>query len=170
MIIREMEEIYRKYSPELYRYLLSMTHSASDAEDLLSETFLRALAKLSTFRGDSSIRTWLYSIARNVWIESLRKSRNIRNTLSLDDLLEIYIDDNILSNISTGLMAQRIKTCLCDMDERSRQVILLRSEGYSYAEISERLQITASSARVLEHRTRKRLRELLIKEGFIDER
>lgn len=165
MIIREMEEIYKKYSPELYRYLLSLTHSSADAEDLLSETFLRALAKLSTFRGDSSIRTWLYAIARNVWIESLRKSRD---TLNLDDMLEIYIDDNILASVSTGIMAQRIKAYLTDMDERTRNVILMRSEGYSYAEIAAKLQISDNSARVIEHRTRKRLKDLLIKEGFID--
>lgn len=166
MVIREMEEIYRKYSPELYRYLLSQTHSTADAEDLLSETFLRALARLSTFRGDSSIRTWLYAIARNVWIESLRKSRD---TLSLEDMLEIYIDDNIPSSVSTKIMIQRIKTHLSGMDERVRDIILLRSEGYSYAEIAGKLQISDSSARVIEHRARKKLRDLLVKEGLIDE-
>lgn len=166
MLIREMEEIYQKYSPELYRYLLSLTHSPPDAEDLLSETFLRALAKLSTFRGDSSVRTWLYSIARNVWIESLRKTRN---TVNLDDMLELYIEDNILTDVSGGLLAQQVKIHLSRMDERAQNIVLMRSEGYSYAEIAERLQITPSSARVLEHRTRKKLRDLLIKEGFIDE-
>lgn len=166
MVSREMEEIYRKYSPELYRYLLSQTRSPADAEDLLSETFLRALAKLSTFRGDSSIRTWLYAIARNVWIESLRKSRD---TLNLDDMLEIYLEDNILASVSGRMMAQRIRAHLAGMDERARDVILLRSEGYSYAEIGARLQISDSSARVIEHRARKKLKALLIKEGLINE-
>lgn len=99
MIIREIGEIYKKYSPELYRYLLSLTHRSADAEDLLSETFLRALAKLSTFRGDSSIRTWLYAIARNVWIESLRKSRD---TLNLDE----DFDPSILQKVPTRFVTQ----------------------------------------------------------------
>ncbi|MDO5541106.1 MAG: RNA polymerase sigma factor [Eubacteriales bacterium] len=165
MAVHEAEKIYIEYSTELYRYFLSLTHSSTDAEDLLSETFIRALKKLPSFRGDSSVRTWLYSIARNVWFEFIRKSRD---ALNLDDMLEVYIDDSILDAVSNSMLAERVRLHLMNMDERAQKVVLMRSEGYSYDEISGKLQITSNSARVIEHRTKKKLKELLIREGFID--
>lgn len=165
-MIHDIEQIYTTYSPELYRYLLSLTHSSADAEDLLSDTFLRALVKLPTFRGDSSIRTWLYAIARNTWLEHLRK---VRDTLNVDDLLELYIEDYVLSDVSAVILLNQVKAALTGMGERAQRIILMRSEGYSYEEIAAKLQISPSSARVIEHRTRKKLKELFIKEGLINE-
>ena len=52
------------------------------------------------------------------------------------------------------------------MNPRARQVVELRAQGYAYAEIARQLQITESSARVLEHRTRTALQQILQKEGY----
>lgn len=165
-MFRELEKIYTKYSVELYRYLFSLTHSAADAEDLLSETFLRALRKLPSFREDCSVRTWLYAIARNVWLEFVRKSHSGKY---LEDLLEVYLDDNNFDYAAGQILTECIRQKLQQMDARPRNVILLRSEGYSYEEIAEKLQITANSARVIEHRARRKLKEMLLKEGILDE-
>ena len=82
MKLPELETLYTLYRADLYRYLCHLTHDAAEAEDLLSETFLRALRRLPTFRGDCAVKTWLFGIARNIWLESLRKRRD---TVSLDD-------------------------------------------------------------------------------------
>ena len=58
-----LEQLYLAYRQDVYRYLCSLTRNASDAEDLLSETFLRALTRLPFFRGDCSAKTWLFGIA-----------------------------------------------------------------------------------------------------------
>ncbi len=165
-MFHELEQIYVKYSAELYRYLFSLTHNAADAEDLLSETFLRALRKLPSFRGDSSIRTWIYAIARNVWLEFVRKSHQGKN---VNDMLEVYLDDNNFEHVAGQILTEYIREQMLQMNERTRNVILLRSEGYSYEEIAEKLQITANSARVIEYRVRRKLRETLLKEGMVDE-
>ena len=161
-----MEEIYRKYSAELFGYLVSQTRSRSDAEDLLSETFVRALTALSSFRGESSIRTWLYAIARNVWLEHLRKSRRIAD---MDDLLGVYAEDSVAEHALARMAVRRIEAELERMDERTRMIVRMRSEGYGYEEISERLNMAAATARVIEHRARKKLKELLQREGLLDE-
>ena len=161
-----MEEIYRRYSGELFGHLISLTRSRADAEDLLSETFVRALKGLSSFRGESSIRTWLYAIARNVWLEHVRRSRS---AASIDDLLGIYVEDSVADDALARIAVGRIRECLAAMDERTRNIVVMRSEGYSYDEIAARQQMTASSARVIEHRARKKLKELLAKEGLTDE-
>ena len=161
-----MDEIYRLYSAELFGYLITLTRSKADAEDLLSETFLRALTALSSFRSESSIRTWLYAIARNVWLEHLRKSRRATN---IDDLLGVYVEDSVAEHAIASMAVQRVREYLSQADERTRSIVLMRSEGFSYSEIAERTGISASSARVIEHRTRKKLKELLSKEGLMDE-
>lgn len=164
MPIPELEELYNAYRTDLYRYLCHLTHDPAEAEDLLSETFLRALRRLHTYRGDCAVKTWLFGIARNVWLESLRKRRP---TVSADDLLETYLTDDTLSDhTDTRLQWQRVQALLQQKDDRARRVVQLRAQGYSYAEIAARLGISESSARVIEHRTRTWLKQQLAKEGY----
>lgn len=160
----ELEQLYNTYRTDLYRYLCHLTRDPAEAEDLLSETFLRALRRLHTYRGDCEVKTWLFGIAHNVWLESLRKRRP---TVSADDLLETYLtDDTLPDHTDTRLQWQRVRALLQQKDDRARRVVQLRAEGYSYAEIAARLGISESSARVIEHRTRTWLKQQLAKEGY----
>ena len=160
----ELEELYNTYRNDLYRYLCHLTHDPAEAEDLLSETFLRALRRLHTYRGDCAVKTWLFGIARNIWLESLRKRHP---TVSADDLLETYLtDDTLPDHTDTRLQWQRVQALLQQKDDRARRVVQLRAQGYSYAEIAARLGISESSARVIEHRTRTWLKQQLAKEGY----
>ena len=61
MKLPELETLYTLYRADLYRYLCHLTRDTAEAEDLLSETFLRALRRLPTFRGDCAVKTWLFS-------------------------------------------------------------------------------------------------------------
>lgn len=88
--MQEIEQIYTQYRQDVYRYLCSLTRDAALAEDLLSETFLRALTGLSGFRKGACVRTWLFSIARHVWIDGLRRKRHV---LSGDELLARYVEE-----------------------------------------------------------------------------
>ena len=160
----ELEELYNTYRTDLYRYLCHLNHDPAEAEDLLSETFLRALRRLHTYRGDCVVKTWLFGIAHNVWLESLRKRRP---TVSADDLLETYLtDDTLPDHTDTRLQWQRVQALLQQKDDRARRVVQLRAQGYSYAEIAARLGISESSARVIEHRTRTWLKQQLAKERY----
>ena len=112
----ELEELYNTYRTDLYRYLCHLTHDPAEAEDLLSETFLRALRRLHTYRGDCAVKTWLFGIAHNVWLESLRKRRP---TVSADDLLETYLtDDTLPDHTDTRLQWQRVQALLQQKDDR----------------------------------------------------
>lgn len=62
MNIPELDELYALYRADLYRYLCRLTRDSAAAEDLLSETFLRALKGAVTFRGESGVKTWLFTI------------------------------------------------------------------------------------------------------------
>lgn len=88
--MQDLETLYQLYSQDIYRYLYSLTHDPHWSEDLLSETFLKAVRGFSSFEKRSSIKTLLFMIACNVWIDSLRRKRPC---LSSDDLLANYIED-----------------------------------------------------------------------------
>ena len=176
MKLPELEELYRRYRMDLYRYLCFLTHDPVQAEDLLSETFVRVIKRLPTFRGECEVKTWLFGIARNIWLESLRKRRptvsadDLRRrhqSVSLDDLMERYITDDALTETTAARQKlRRVQALLQQKDERTRSVVYLRAQGYSYQEIAQKLQITEASARVVEHRTRAWLKATLQKEGY----
>lgn len=106
MPLPELEELYTLYRTDLYRYLCHLTHDPTEAEDILSETFLRAMRRLPTYRGDCAAKTWLFGIARNIWLESLRKRRP---DVSADDLLENYLaEDTLTEHTDTRLQWQRV--------------------------------------------------------------
>ena len=162
-----IEKLYTAYRDDVYRYLVSLTHDAARAEDLLSETFLQALQSIDRFEARSGEKTWLFGIARNIWLESLRKRRD---TVSLDDpeaMLERCLGRDTLADTTDARRAlARVRELLGEMNPKARQVVELRAQGYSYAEIAPRLQITENSARVLEHRARAVLQQTLQKEGY----
>ena len=70
----KISQWFFEYSDDIYQFLLYKLGS-SDVEDLVQEVFIRALKSLKTFKGNSSPKTWLYSIARNMAIDEIRKRK-----------------------------------------------------------------------------------------------
>lgn len=166
--MQEIEQIYTQYRQDVYRYLCSLTRDAALAEDLLSETFLRALTGLSGFRKGACVRTWLFSIARHVWIDGLRRKRHV---LSGDELLARYVEEGgpgappFETQVDARALAARAKELLQTRRPPAGEVLWLRAQGYSFAEIAQRCGVSESAARTLDFRTRHWLREQLQKEG-----
>lgn len=159
-----IEELYRRYRDDVYRYLVSLTHDSNLAEDLLSETFLCAMQKAGTFRGQSSEKIWLFGIARNLWLQSLQKNRP---TVEYSDLLGVYMEDQVGENYDFRQLAERVAQLLDALPQRERTIVQLRAQGLPYDEIATRCGIRAGSARVIEYRVRQFLKETLRKEGFL---
>ncbi len=159
--MKQIEKLYELYKQDLYFYLLSLTHNPTLSEDLLSETFIQAITSISSFKGQSSIKTWLFSIARNMWLRHLRKEKP---TVEYNDLLEIYVSDSLEKSVITKETAHRISTLLSEKDERTQKIVGLRIEGYSYSDIANETGISEGSARVIDFRTKKWIRAILEKE------
>ena len=136
--MKDFEKLYYLHKEELYRYLLGLTHHPEQAGDLMQETFLQAMLSIGRFRQQSSVRTWLFAIGRNLWLKELRKHRETLH---------------------------RIKKLMRQKDERANLVFSMRVSGYSYAQIAQKAGISESSARVLEHRIRTWLKQQLEKGG-----
>ncbi len=160
--MKTIEWLYRNYKEDLYSYILSLSKNQEEAEDILSETYLRALRGIWSFRAESSIKTWLFSIARNVWYESLRKNPMEE---SFEGYLSYRLEENLEDQALNKILAQRIIQILESEDSRSRKVFRLKLLGYSHREIGEKLNISESSSRVIYYRVREKTRNTLAQEG-----
>lgn len=150
------------YKQDIYIYLLSLTCNPTLSEDLLSETFVKAITSIGNFKGKSSVKTWLFSIARNLWLQKIRKEKH---TVQYNDLLGLYVSQSLEERYITKETASRIRKLLLKKDERTQKVVNMRVEGYSYAEIADEVNISEGSARVINFRTKKWIKEILEKEG-----
>lgn len=160
-----IKDLYEKYKQDVFIYLLSITHNKALSEDLVSETFLSAIKSLPNFKGKSDIKTWLFSIARHKWYEYLRKEKS---TTSLEFFIQQYIqeDSSIERSSYHNEVSNRILDLLNKEDKRTKDIVMMRVEGYSFYEIGNKFKISEGSARVIDFRIKKKLREILIKEGF----
>lgn len=158
-------ELFDHYYKDIYTYLYSLSHDASLSEDLTSEVFLEVAKSIATFRGESDIKTWLFSIARHKWYAYLRKKKTQLPTESIHNLY----DSNFVGTQNTSFpndLEQIIKTLLDGETETTKEVFQLRLNGYSYFEISEKLNISENSARVVFFRVKTKIKKYLEKEGF----
>ena len=160
--------IYEKYKKDVFTYLISLSNNPTLSEDLVSETFLAAIKSLPNFKGDSDIKTWLFSIARYKWYDYLRKKSEVVN---FEDLAEIYLQgpDNIERSFINKTIASKITAFLNEQEARTKDIVIMRIEGYSFHEIATKYNISENSARVINFRAKRRIRKLLEKEGLGDD-
>jgi len=159
-------QLVLKYQDRLFNGVARMLGSASDAEDVLQESFLQAYRKLSTFRECSSFYTWIYRIAINAAINLRRKER--RNlTLSehaqFNERLVTDSDSAPAHRLEQSEDVREIQDGLNQLSDEHRNILVLREiEGMSYEDISEILAMPIGTVRSRLHRARLQLRDCLI--------
>lgn len=146
--------LYRRHTPSLYPFVLRVVGGAdAEAEDVVQETWLRAVRGLPRFRWDSSFRTWLMGIGLNRAREVLRKRKRRGEITELPDVGE---DPPPLAD---RMDLERAIQCLPD---GYRTVLILHDvEGFTHPEISERLDIAIGTSRSQLHHARRALRKML---------
>lgn len=159
-----IEKLYTKYKQGVYHYLLHLTRDPILAEDLLQETFVKSISSIGNFKGNSSVKTWLFGIARNLWLQSLRHDKP---SLEYNDLLGLYVVDSLEDRVISRHIVDRIHALLSEKEETVQRVIHMRIRGMSYSEISEAVGISENSARVINFRIKRWLKSTLEKEGLI---
>ena len=158
-----LAELFEKYYIDVYTYLYSLCHDASLSEDLASDVFLEVVKSISTFRGESDIKTWLFSIARHRWFAYLKKKNRQVQTESIHDL---YDTAELGTTDSVNEVTELIRELLSDESALTRDVVRMRLDGYSYHEIALRHKISENSARVVYFRAKSKIRKFLEKEGL----
>ena len=156
-----------EYLDGLYRYALVLTRNQADAEDLVQETFLRAIQAFSRLREDSNVRAWLFTILRNLRLNALRKLRTGPH------LIEDEADGHILDHLAGSMPdahklleeredAKRVRSAIEELPSEFQEVIILREfEELSYEEIAEVLQCPVGTVMSRLSRARAKLRAQL---------
>ena len=151
------DEIYQSYFDPVYRYVLSLSRDPQVAEEITQETFFKALRSLDRFRGDSSMKSWLCAIAKNLWFSEQRKKKAqpIDEASALPDP-GMSPEESILRQDES----MRIHRLLHRLDEPYREVFTLRTLGQlSFRDIGELFDKSANWACVVYHRARNKIKE-----------
>jgi RNA polymerase sigma-70 factor (ECF subfamily) len=148
--VRALDELYQRYRGPVLNYLYQLSGSADTAEELGQETFIKACAGLPGFRGDCSVSTWLFRIARNTYLDSLRRPSPTR--IDTDELLAIPDSAGYADPARSYAAAEQrglIGLALAQLPERQRTILLLRDdEGLAYAEIADVLGISLAAVKI----------------------
>jgi RNA polymerase sigma-70 factor, ECF subfamily len=156
-----------RYIDELYRYAMVLVRNRAEAEDLVQETYVRALKAMNTLRPDSNLKAWLFAILRNIWRKQLRRCR------TAPEMIEMDLDESA-ADIVVETSGDPQAPCVSNMGHRQvreaieqlavefREVILLHEyEELPYQEIAIVLGCTAGTAMARLGRARAKLRILL---------
>ncbi|MBE5948873.1 MAG: sigma-70 family RNA polymerase sigma factor [Lachnospiraceae bacterium] len=163
-----LEEIFAVYHKDVYNYLYSLCHDTSLSEDLASEVFLQVVKSIAGFRGESDVKTWLFSIARHEWFNYLKKKNRQPEAEVLSEFLESN-DEKADDIFFAEELKKRLYELLDKENERTKNIVLMRMDGYSFYEIGKAHGISENSARVIDFRAKAKIRQILKKEGFIDD-
>ncbi|MBQ1818261.1 MAG: RNA polymerase sigma factor [Clostridia bacterium] len=149
--------LYEKYSREILTYLLSLGLDAASAEDLMQETFVKAL--LSLDESHQNARAWLYAVARNLFLDRAR--RRIKELPeSTGELAGVSPPPE--EHLMKRLVSERLAAAILKLEPRKREVIVLRYYSeLSFAEVSSIMGIGYDNVRVLAHRAKKDLKKFL---------
>lgn len=133
----EFEEIYDRYFKDVYRFALSMTKDQHLAEDITSETFLKALDSIAGFQGNCDIRVWLCQITKNTYYSWLRKNNKLVPVEFLPESLDFSTDHAEVSSpverqVVRAMDSITIQRILHTLTETQREVFSLRI----YSELS----------------------------------
>ncbi|HSZ82439.1 MAG TPA: RNA polymerase sigma factor [Polyangia bacterium] len=148
----------------LYNHARHVTGRDAEAEDLVQETCVRALAAARTFTG-GNLKAWLFRMLRNAFIDLRRKRRNEQALGELDvvdgaDDVALLRDDRELDRLR-GVVGGDLEAALAELSPEARAIILLDVEGFAESEIAAMLECPAGTVKSRLSRARVLLRRRL---------
>ena len=160
--------VYRAYSREIYLYLYGLSHNRQLSEDLMQETFAKALITVVT--ADTGIRAWLYKVARNLYFNTYRRDKRLIIGLeNVENKAEIReeIEESPLSKLLRTEREEVLYKALNKLEGKKREVLLLQYfSGLSGKDIAKLLDITTENVRILVFRGKKELKLYLEEAGY----
>jgi len=149
-LMEEFEEVYTKYKVKVYSVCYRMMGTKEDASDITQDVFVKVYKKLNTFKGNSSLSTWIHRITVNLCLDRLRKKK----------LIPLY--ENISAPSPNPWLKSSIERAIQSLPPGYRAVFILHDvEGLTHYEIAETLGIADGSSKSQLHKARKLLRDKL---------
>ncbi len=157
-------ELYEQFFDRIYRYVSFKTGSASEAEDITGEVFVRMLESIHKFKWQGHpFSSWLFRIAHNLVVDHFRKKGkrsivSLENTTKNVEAVAVDIDSHIDTELSMG----EVRNAMVGLTDLQKEVISLRfAAGLSVAETAEAIGKKENAVKALQHAGLKKLRRLL---------
>jgi RNA polymerase sigma-70 factor (ECF subfamily) len=171
--VAQFGSLVERYQKPIYSFMLRLTNSPSDAEDLTQEVFVRAFEKLRKFKNNRRFFPWLYTIAVNRGRDHLRK-KGLRRKLFTEESENSENQDSAADDCRRKPECAMIVAEIVDAMEKlplsyREPLLLYYREEFSIKEISVALKISDAAVKVRLHRGREMLRRLMGEQNAIDQ-
>ncbi len=151
------ETLYSRYCKRLFRYILRKVNLISEAEDISSEVWFQILKSLKNFNFQSKFFTWVVSISNNILQKYYKSKYNAKKVEFDEDYYEVVEISEVNPEIEKK-KANALKAVFSVLSENAKKVFYLRYlKGYSVQEVAEKLHLTESNVKVINHRSLKNL-------------
>ena len=153
----QLEEIYNNYFKDVYFFIYSLSKDKNIAEDLTSETFIKAIKSIESFKGNCDIKVWLFQIAKNSYYSYRRKHKSL---IELDSVPEKKDENDIEKSVISSEVSMKTHEILHNLSEPYKEVFSLRVFGeLSFRQIGSLFGKTDNWACVTFQRARNKIRE-----------
>src|SRR5215211_88132 len=157
---RAAAELVERHASALARFAVS-SGARTEIDELVQDTFVRAFASLDGFRGESSFRTWLFTIERRLLMDRRRAEKRRRDRIEIQES-DAATEYDALDSMLADETQQRLQGAVGRLSPTQREVFALRvGEGLSYKEIAEAVGTTEGAARVHYHNAMRAVKEFL---------
>jgi RNA polymerase sigma factor (sigma-70 family) len=148
---------------KLKYYALNLTSDAERANDLLQETFLKALTHRDKFTQNTNFRAWIYTIMRNIFLNNYRRNVKTRNTFdgSNSDLHLNSSPDKVYPSPDSFYNSKEIHKSIDGLEDHYKIPFTMFIEGYRYKEIAEKMNLPLGTVKSRIFFTRKILEKVL---------
>jgi RNA polymerase sigma-70 factor, ECF subfamily len=154
----------------LFGYAMVLSRNDRDAEDLVQETYVRALGAIKRLRSGSNVKGWMFTILRNVWLNQLRRRRRCPiSDVPVDESASDVVgkSDGPYSLLVSKVERQQVQDAIQKLPIDCREIIFLREyEGLSYREIATVLDCPAGTVMSRLAKARSKLRAILLTSVF----
>ncbi len=155
--------LFNEYGSSVKQMLISLSGNDFDSNDLMQETFIKAFLNLDKYNKNYTFRCWLLSIAKNTFIDYVRRrsAQSYKSMLNYNDINDIIDDDiDVIETDVKELVAIQIE----NLPPKYRKIVELRYYiGYDYSTISQILNIPEGTVKTHLYRAKSRLKEEIIK-------
>jgi RNA polymerase sigma-70 factor, ECF subfamily len=170
------EKLVELYKSKIYNYVVRMLGDPETAEDVAQEAFIKAYSSLPSFRGAASFQTWLYRIASNLAIDTVRRRKYRRNTYSLDEPVETGegqmerdVEDESAGperRLQSAQLQRTVSEAILQLSPKLRTVLILYElQGLSYEEIANIVGAPLGTVKSRLFNAREQMKRLLADEA-----